>query len=134
AWGLNLTVANASATILWLTVLIYSLFNLRHHVHSLQAFGIPNLIGTDPEQIDGQFTGKVAGLPSFQEGKVTRLYDWLSARGQALADFEKVYFYSDSHNDLPLLRLVNHPVAVNPDPILQAEAEQKAWPIMSLRD
>jgi len=99
-----------------------------------QAFGIPNLIGTDPEQIDGQFTGKVAGLPSFQEGKVTRLYDWLSARGQALADFEKVYFYSDSHNDLPLLRLVNHPVAVNPDPILQAEAEQKAWPIMSLRD
>jgi HAD superfamily hydrolase (TIGR01490 family) len=99
-----------------------------------QAFGIANLIGTDPEQINGEFTGKVSGIPSFQQGKVTRLEDWLTQRGEKLADFERVYFYSDSHNDLPLLRLVNHPVAVNPDPILLAEAEQKGWPVISLRD
>jgi HAD superfamily hydrolase (TIGR01490 family) len=98
------------------------------------AFGIDDLIGTDPEQVDGEFTGQVAGLPSFKEGKVTRLYAWLQARGKRLEDFDKVYFYSDSHNDLPLLNLVNTPVAVNPDAILQAQAEKLGWPIISLRD
>jgi len=98
------------------------------------AFGIDALIGTDPEQVDGEFTGRVAGVPSFKEGKVTRLHDWLQQRGQRLEDFDKVFFYSDSHNDLPLLNLVNHPVAVNPDAILLQQAQQLGWPIISLRD
>lgn len=97
------------------------------------AFGVEHLIGTDPEQVNGEFTGKVAGLPSFQEGKVTRLNDWLNARGQSLADFETTWFYSDSHNDLPLMKRVKKPVAVDPDDILRAHAEQQGWPIISLR-
>lgn len=96
-------------------------------------FGIEHLIATDPEEIDGQFTGRVSGQPSFQQGKVTRLHQWLQARGQGLADFEETWFYSDSLNDLPLLKEVNHPVAVDPDPTLRAYAEKARWPIISLR-
>lgn len=98
-----------------------------------QAFGVPHLIGTDPEQVDGEFTGKVTGLPSFQEGKVIRLKEWLGARGQSLGDFETSWFYSDSHNDLPLMKLVTNPVAVDPDDILRDYAQQQGWPIISLR-
>jgi HAD superfamily hydrolase (TIGR01490 family) len=97
------------------------------------AFGVEHLIGTDPEQVNGEFTGKVAGLPSFQEGKVTRLNDWLSSRGQSLEDFGTTWFYSDSHNDLPLMSRVKQPVAVDPDDILRTHAEQQGWPIISLR-
>lgn len=96
-------------------------------------FGVDNLIGTDPEQVNGEFTGKVSGLPSFQEGKVTRLKEWLAARGQSLADFETTWFYSDSRNDLPLLKEVNKPVAVDPDDTLRDYAQQQGWPIISLR-
>lgn len=96
-------------------------------------FGIEHLIGTVPEEINGEFTGRVTGLPSFKEGKVTRLHQWLQARGQGLADFEETWFYSDSLNDLPLLKEVNHPVAVDPDPTLRAYAEKANWPIISLR-
>ena len=71
------------------------------------------------------------GTPSFKEGKITRLNQWLAERGQTLADFDKVYFYSDSRNDLPLLNLVNEPVAVNPDAVLLAEAEKKGWPVLN---
>ncbi|MEI7917314.1 MAG: HAD family hydrolase [Methylophilaceae bacterium] len=97
------------------------------------AFGIANLIGTVPEEINGEFTGKVTGTPSFQQGKITRLNEWLAERGQGLSDFGTTWFYSDSHNDLPLMKLVDKPIAVNPDPILLAYAEDHAWPIMSLR-
>ncbi|MEE9332211.1 MAG: HAD family hydrolase [Methylophilaceae bacterium] len=97
------------------------------------AYGIEHLIGTDPEVVDGEFTGNVAGLPSFQEGKVTRLNDWLTTRGQQLTDFKTSYFYSDSHNDLPLMRLVTNPVAVDADPQLTAYAEENEWPRISLR-
>jgi HAD superfamily hydrolase (TIGR01490 family) len=96
-------------------------------------FGIDNLIGTDPECIDGRYTGGVTGVPSFQQGKVTRLHAWLEAQGKYLEDFEKSWFYSDSHNDLPLLKLVTDPVAVDPDPVLKAYAEEQGWPIISLR-
>jgi len=96
-------------------------------------FGVDHLIGTNPEQVNGEFTGKVSGLPSFQEGKVTRLKEWLAARGQSLQDFETTWFYSDSHNDLPLMKQVNKPVAVDPDDVLRDYAEQQAWPIISLR-
>lgn len=96
-------------------------------------FGIDHLIGTDPEQIDGQFTGRVTGVPSFKEGKVTRLNQWLESRGLSWEDFETTWFYSDSHNDLPLMSLVQNPVAVNPDTQLKAHAEAHGWPIISLR-
>ena len=97
-------------------------------------FGIDHLIGTIPEEIDGEFTGRVTGVPSFKEGKVTRLHAWLHDRGQGLADFEETWFYSDSLNDLPLLKVVDHPVAVDPDPTLRAYAEEANWPIISLRN
>lgn len=93
-------------------------------------FGIDNLIATDPEIAAGRYTGRVAGEPSFREGKVTRLRQWLSNNDEALAGST---FYSDSHNDLPLLELVDSPVAVDPDDILKAEAETRGWPIISLR-
>ena len=97
-----------------------------------EAFGIEHLIGTVPEEVNGEFTGRVVGTPSFQEGKVSRLQQWLAERGQSLADFES-WFYSDSQNDLPLLKMVNHPVAVNPDPVLESYAREQGWPVISLR-
>lgn len=97
------------------------------------AYGIEHLIGTNPEIVDGEFTGNVSGVPSFQEGKVTRLNDWLNMRGQQLDDFDKSYFYSDSHNDLPLMKLVTNPVAVDADPQLTAYAESNGWDRISLR-
>lgn len=96
-------------------------------------FGVEHLIGTTPEEKNGQFTGRVSGVPSFKEGKITRLLQWLEARGQKLDDFETSWFYSDSHNDLPLMKMVDKPVAVNPDAQLQAYAEEQGWPIISLR-
>ena len=96
-------------------------------------FGIEELIGTDLEEINNQFTGKIKGVASFQEGKVTRLNQWLDEKHLTLAQFDKTFFYSDSKNDLPLLRIVSHPVAVNPDATLNAEAKKNNWPIMSLR-
>lgn len=96
-------------------------------------FGIEELIGTDLEEINNQFTGKIKGVASFQEGKVTRLNQWLDEKHLTLAQFDKTFFYSDSKNDLPLLKIVSHPVAVNPDATLNAEAKKNNWPIMSLR-
>ena len=97
-----------------------------------RAFGIEYLIGTTPEEVDGNFTGRACGVPSFQEGKITRLEQWLAERGKKLGDYETT-FYSDSRNDLPLLQLVDHPVAVDPDPVLGDYAVQQGWPIISLR-
>ncbi len=96
-----------------------------------ERYGIDNLIGTDPEFINGQFTGKVTGTPSFQHGKVERLKEWLAANNQSL---EGSVFYSDSHNDIPLLKQVDTAVAVDPDPKLQAYAEQQGWQVISLRN
>ena len=96
-------------------------------------FDIENLIGTDPEEKEGEFTGKVSGTPSFKEGKVTRLEAWLKSKNLSLASFEKSYFYSDSHNDLPLMEKVTHPVAVDSDNILSEYATSKGWPQISLR-
>jgi HAD superfamily hydrolase (TIGR01490 family) len=96
-------------------------------------FGVEHLIATEPEQMSGEFTGKPIGTPSFREGKVTRLEEWLAARGQSLASFAQSWFYSDSLNDLALLGRVTDPVAVDPDETLRAHANQKDWPIISLR-
>jgi HAD superfamily hydrolase (TIGR01490 family) len=93
-------------------------------------FGVEHLLATEPEERDGRFTGAVDGIPCYREGKVHRLRDWLARRDETLADS---WFYSDSHNDLPLLRLVDHPVAVNPDPELRREAVERAWRVLELR-
>lgn len=90
-------------------------------------FGIENLLATEPEVVNGQFTGNVAGTPCFKQGKVERLNKWLDQQNITL---EESTFYSDSHNDLPLLGLVDHPVAVNPDEVLRNEAEQRDWQII----
>jgi HAD superfamily hydrolase (TIGR01490 family) len=95
------------------------------------AFGVPHLIATEPEERGGSYTGEVAGTPAFREGKVQRLNDWLAVSGQDLAGSS---FYSDSHNDLPLLLRVERPVAVDPDPLLRAEAQARGWAVLSLRD
>ncbi len=93
--------------------------------------GVDDLLATDPEMRDGRYTGRVAGTPCFREGKVTRLTEWLRATGRNL---ENAWFYSDSHNDLPLLELVSNPVAVNPDDTLAQHAAVKQWPIIRLAD
>ncbi|WP_173062811.1 HAD family hydrolase [Sulfurimicrobium lacus] len=98
-----------------------------------QEFGVEHLIATEPEQVNGEFTGKVSGTPSFREGKITRLDAWLASRGVQWGDVTESHFYSDSLNDLPLLQRVSHPVAVDPDPTLKAHAERHGWPILSLR-
>lgn len=95
-------------------------------------FGIDNLIATEPEERNGEFTGGVTGIPCFREGKVRRLESWLAEQGRTLASFGESWFYSDSHNDLPLLERVTHPVAVGPDDRLRAHAVQRGWTIMSL--
>ena len=95
--------------------------------------GISDLIGTDLEEVAGEFTGKVKGIPSFKEGKIDRLNLWLKQKKLVFKDLEKTFFYSDSHNDLPLLRVVSNPVAANPDEILEREASKKKWPIIFLR-
>ena len=96
-------------------------------------FGVSELIATEPEQVNGEFTGNVAGTPSFREGKVTRLDAWLEARGLSWQSIEASTFYSDSLNDLPLLQRVTRPVAVDPDATLRAHAESHGWPVISLR-
>ena len=93
-------------------------------------WGIEQVLATEPEERDGVFTGAITGAPCFQEGKITRLQAWLTANQYAP---ESMTFYSDSINDLPLLEYVDRPVAVDPDPVLKAQAEQKQWPIISLR-
>ncbi|QSA98287.1 HAD family phosphatase [Methylococcus sp. EFPC2] len=93
-------------------------------------YGIEHLIATTPEFSDGRYTGRHVGVPCFQDGKVKRLDEWRVENDHALADS---WFYSDSHNDLPLLSRVGHPVAVDPDEILADEARARGWPIISLR-
>lgn len=94
--------------------------------------GIPHLIATIPAQQDGRFTGKPRGLPSFREGKIARVDAWLESMGLWWHNFQRSWFYSDSHNDLPLLMRVTDPVAVDPDTTLRAHAEKAGWPILSI--
>lgn len=96
-------------------------------------FGVEQLLATEPELVEGRYTGKIVGTACFQAGKLIRLDAWLTADGLALGDFRESWFFSDSRNDLPLLRAVTHPVVVRPDPVLRAEAEQAGWPIASLQ-
>jgi HAD superfamily hydrolase (TIGR01490 family) len=94
------------------------------------ALGVDELLATDPERVDGRYTGKVAGIPCYKEGKIARLQAWLAEQGESAAG---ACFYSDSRNDIPLLEYVSRPVAVDPDAVLKAHAEALGWPVMSLR-
>tara|TARA_R110002012_G_scaffold16348_1_gene63190 strand:- start:356 stop:1033 length:678 start_codon:yes stop_codon:yes gene_type:complete len=96
-----------------------------------ERLGVDHLIAVNPEVKEGRYTGRVSGIPSYREGKVTRLQQWLEDQNMSM---EGAWFYSDSHNDLPLLENVEHPVAVDPDDTLRKVAEERQWRIMSLRD
>lgn len=97
----------------------------------VERFGVPHLLATNPKREKGKYTLEIDGTPCFQEGKVTRLKTWLAEHDQSM---DGSYFYSDSHNDLPLLKMVDHPIAVDPDETLKAYAEEHKWKIMSLRN
>ena len=112
------------------TLLIVTATNAFVTAPIAERLGVPHLIATEPERIDGRYTGNVAGIPSFQDGKVRRLETWLAEHGQDLAGSS---FYSDSHNDIALLEVVERPVAVDPDPQLDAYARDRGWPVISLR-
>ena len=100
------------------------------------AYNIEHLIGTiaQVDTVNGQFTGRPTGIPSFQEGKIIRVNAWLESMGLWWGRFERSYFYSDSHNDLPLMEKVSHPIAVDPDNKLREHAAKKAWGNISLRN
>jgi len=96
-----------------------------------EMLGVDDLLATEVELRDGRFTGEPMGTPCFREGKVERLQQWLDQRAERA---ERITFYSDSHNDLPLLERVEHPVAVDPDSSLRAHAAAHAWPVITLRE
>ncbi len=96
-------------------------------------FGVEHLIATEPEHKNGEFTGQLADIPCFREGKITRLESWMAQRGWDWNSFNQSYFYSDSLNDLPLLGKVKTPIAVDPDATLRAHAARQGWRIISLR-
>lgn len=98
-----------------------------------QALGVANLIAAEPElTADGEITGKLLGIPTSGEGKIIHTQAWLAAMGKSLDSFERSYFYSDSQNDIPLLSVVSHPVATNPNARLRAHAQAHGWPILNL--
>ena len=97
------------------------------------ALGVEHLLAVELERgVDGMATGRIRGVPSFREGKIERVHDWLAGLGQRLSDVEHSVFYSDSTNDLPLLEIVSEPVATNPSPALEAIALQRGWRILRL--
>jgi HAD superfamily hydrolase (TIGR01490 family) len=96
-------------------------------------YGISHLVATELETLNGRFTGRATGEPCFRGGKLSRVKDWLAAMDRNLGDFTESWFYSDSHNDLPLLSSVTHPVAVDPDPRLHEHASAHGWPVTSWR-
>ncbi|KTC10688.1 HAD family hydrolase [Pseudomonas marginalis ICMP 11289] len=89
--------------------------------------GIDEVLAIDLEVQDGQFTGLTEGILTYREGKVLRLSEWLRAQDEML---EGAFFYSDSRNDLPMLKLVDNPITVNPDPTLRAYAQEHGWPVL----
>jgi HAD superfamily hydrolase (TIGR01490 family) len=97
------------------------------------ALGVGHLIAAEPAQDAlGNLSGKLLGVPTSGPGKVTHTHAWLASIGKALAGFERSYFYSDSHNDIPLLSVVTHPVATNPNAALATHATSLGWPLLHL--
>lgn len=100
-----------------------------------RAFEVDHLIAAEPqEDAHGELTGGHIGIPSMGAGKVSHLNAWLDSTGRKLDGFERSYFYSDSHNDLPLLSIVTHPVATNPNAFLTEHARAHGWPVLKLFD
>jgi len=100
-----------------------------------RALEVDNLIAAMPEKApDGSFTGRLLGKPTSGEGKVAHTKSWLASMGKSLSDFDKSHFYSDSHNDIPLLTVVTHPIATNPNARLKAHAIAQGWPLLQLFD
>jgi HAD superfamily hydrolase (TIGR01490 family) len=98
-----------------------------------QAFGIEHLIAVELQRdAEGWYSGAIAGVPSFREGKISRVESWLGGLGSAKSDFAQITCYSDSPNDLPLLEWVSHPVATNPSEALATIAQQRRWPVLRL--
>lgn len=97
------------------------------------AFGVEHLIAVQLQRdAEGRYTGGIQGIPSFQAGKIARVDQWLAGLGRQWSDFERISFYSDSINDLPLLERVSHPVATNPTPALEAIATERGWAHLKL--
>ena len=112
------------------TVLVITASNTFVTAPIVKRYGINHLLATEPEIVSGRYTGKVSGIPCFKSGKIENLMPWLERNGVSLKDST---FYSDSHNDLPLLELVDNPVAVNADKILAKIAQIKGWDILNWR-
>lgn len=112
------------------TLLIITATNLFITAPIAKELGIENILATEAEMLNNRYTGKVFGTPCFKEGKVERLKIWLNETGGNLANS---CFYSDSHNDLPLLEMVTKPIAVDPDDTLRSHATMKGWDIISLK-
>ena len=96
-----------------------------------ERLGVDDILASEAEVVAGYYTGRGSGIPCYQGGKVTKLWQWLEDTGRSL---DGSYFYSDSHNDIPLLEEVDHPVAVDPDDTLAAHARARGWQIISLRE
>lgn len=97
------------------------------------AFGVEHLLAVQLQRDEqGVFTGAIEGVPSYQAGKITRVQQWLAGLGRQWEEFERISFYSDSMNDLPLLDLVSHPVATNPTPALADIASARGWTTLKL--
>ena len=112
------------------TVLVITASNTFITTPIAEMYGINHLLATEPEFKDGRFTGKVSGVPCFQSGKIDNLMPWIEKHNKNL---KGSYFYSDSHNDLPLLELVDNPVAINGDPRLTSTANKNGWPNLDWR-
>jgi HAD superfamily hydrolase (TIGR01490 family) len=112
------------------TVLVITASNTFITAPIAEMYGINHLLATEPEFKDGRFTGKVSGVPCFQSGKIDNLMPWIEKHNKNL---KGSYFYSDSHNDLPLLELVDNPVAINGDPRLTRTAKKNGWPNLDWR-
>lgn len=97
----------------------------------VEAFGIKNLLATEPKISNGRYVNIIEGTPCFHEGKVVRLLEWLE---QEKLTLDGSFFYSDSHNDLPLMEKVEKPIAVDPDDKLESIAKQRGWKVISLLD
>lgn len=95
-------------------------------------FGVTHLLGAEGEQVDGVYTGEPQGIITFQAGKLQRIHAWLAELGHAITDFDEIWAYSDSRNDLPMLEMATHPVATNPDAVLRQVATERGWPIIDL--
>jgi HAD superfamily hydrolase (TIGR01490 family) len=114
-------VAIITATNHYITAPIARLFGVEHHIAAM------------PEtDASGKLTGKLAGTPTSGPGKITHMHAWLEGLGRPFDSFERSHFYSDSHNDIPLLSVVSHPVATNPSAALASHAQAQGWPLLHL--